>query len=432
MCLSVCPSYREFVNELHSPRGRLALAQAFISGEISGSKQLFNAISHCLLCSACNSVCPGGIKPAEAVMWIRADERFRKHTSRLERLLLRKIVRGQRALRLLTSPIRFYQRLGVRQILRRFGLLQLLPSSISNLESLLPDYQGEPFLQSAPDVVPALNTPRGDITFFSGCAMNLFFPRANRATVEIASRLGWNVKIPKEVFCCGAPHLHEGDLETARSLALRNMELLLNNGATFVVTDCASCTAMFKTYPQLFDEGTPEYREASEFAGKVKDVTEFFQAEISDASQLDYSTPNSQLGNNVRVAYDSPCELSHVLGIKDAPQALLARLPGVCVIEIPARLCGQESDWCCGSAGAYSLKHPDMAQRILQHKIEDIRESAPDYLLSSNPGCLLHIGKGLRECPDPPVRPPRCDRGAGSRGVRLMHLSEFLKMIFDN
>ena len=43
------------------------------------------------------------------------------------------------------------------------------------------------------------------------------------------------------------------------------------------------------------------------------------------------------------------------------------------------------------------LKHPKMAQALLGDLLDAALAPQPDYLLSSNIGCALHIAAGLRE-----------------------------------
>jgi glycolate oxidase iron-sulfur subunit len=52
---------------------------------------------------------------------------------------------------------------------------------------------------------------------------------------------------------------------------------------------------------------------------------------------------------------------------------------------------------CCGSAGSYMLKHPKMAHALLSDLLETALQTRPDYPVSSNIGCVLHIAAGLRE-----------------------------------
>ena len=107
----------------------------------------------------------------------------------------------------------------------------------------------------------------------------------------------------------------------------------------------------------------------------------------------------------LRVAMHDPCHLAHAQRVREAPRRLLRALPGVAFVELP------ESDWCCGSAGVYNLTHPEMADAQLAGKLDRIAQVAPEVVIASNPGCLLHMQRGARE------------RGAD---VRIVHLLDLL------
>ncbi|MCE9626806.1 MAG: hypothetical protein K8R56_02685, partial [Candidatus Eisenbacteria bacterium] len=107
----------------------------------------------------------------------------------------------------------------------------------------------------------------------------------------------------------------------------------------------------------------------------------------------------------LRVTYHDACHLAHAQRVRDAPRRLLRSLPGVELVALP------NADWCCGSAGVYNLTHPDMADAQLVGKLDSVASVAPDVVVASNPGCLLHM-----------------DRGASERGMtpRFVHLVELL------
>jgi glycolate oxidase iron-sulfur subunit len=54
-----------------------------------------------------------------------------------------------------------------------------------------------------------------------------------------------------------------------------------------------------------------------------------------------------------------------------------------------------ESMWCCGSAGIYNLIQPEMAEKLLQRKLDHIEATGADIVATGNPGCLLQIQGGL-------------------------------------
>ena len=56
-----------------------------------------------------------------------------------------------------------------------------------------------------------------------------------------------------------------------------------------------------------------------------------------------------------------------------------------------------ESSWCCGSAATFSLKFTDESQQILDRKLNNVKKTEADILITANPGCHLQLAWGLRE-----------------------------------
>jgi glycolate oxidase iron-sulfur subunit len=56
-----------------------------------------------------------------------------------------------------------------------------------------------------------------------------------------------------------------------------------------------------------------------------------------------------------------------------------------------------ESEICCGAAGSYNLTQPEMAERLGERKIKNILTTGADAVFTGNVGCLLQIGRYLRE-----------------------------------
>lgn len=403
-CLSVCPTYRELSVELHSPRGRLLLINAFITGELpqAGGK-LYEAVNWCLLCGACTTACPAGIRPSDAIMYVRAMEEFRKRRPWIEKLLLRRVVTSQSRLASLSMPLRVARQLGLVEFMKKSWFHGMFPLRLRVMQDLLPSGEstGKIFSQRVAGhrsaVAELKKEPHIRIKFFVGCAMNIIFPDVTAESVNLLKQAGCEVVFAEKFYCCGAPQLHEGELDSAIQLARVNVELLSNDGCDFIVSDCDSCTATIKEYAELL-AGTDLEEKAKQVCQRTRAFTEFL-AEIG-MDKLRFRD-----FGGIRVCWDDPCELLHAQQISIPPRAILQKLPGVEFVELP------ESEWCCGCAGAYVLKHPEISNKILCRKISAIKESGADIVLSTNPGCILQIARGLS--------------GANS-GVRVEHLSTFL------
>lgn len=216
---------------------------------------------------------------------------------------------------------------------------------------------------------------------FEGCIMPELFGAVHEATVRVLQRNGFAVELPPHQTCCGALHLHDGDIETARRLARTNIAAFETAGAAAVVVNAAGCGAMLKEYDKLLADDPAFAERAQAFSRRVYDICEFLNA---------IAINNDMERLNLKVAYDDPCHLLHAQGIRAAPRNLLRVIPGLQLVEL------EGADRCCGSAGIYNITQPGMSARILNEKIAHIIGSGAEVVASGNPGCMLQIQAGLR------------------------------------
>lgn len=387
-CLAVCPTYRELNVELHSPRGRLNLIRAFLDAELGAAgEKFFEALDWCLLCGACTTICPAQIQPAEAILFARALPEFRLRQSFWEKFMLQRVVTHQSRLSMVNTAIRLAQKTGVLELVRESKLRRFLPSHLVVMSELIPAHTGKSLSphprQSRRLTSKVTTSSRPQIAFFIGCAMNLVLPEILSDSMKLLNAAGFTVSIPDEFYCCGAPHLHEGDLQTALSLCKTNVKMLAELESDIITSDCDSCVAMLKRYSELL-AGTELEKLAQQVSQRTLALSEFL------ASSCMTSLEFENFGD-VRVTWDDPCELIHAQGISHAPRAILQKLPGVRFLELP------EAEWCCGCAGAFILKHPDLSQQILSRKLSAIKSLEVDFVLTSNPGCFLQLSRGIRQ-----------------------------------
>jgi glycolate oxidase iron-sulfur subunit len=278
-------------------------------------------------------------------------------------------------------PTRLYQRLGIQWLVRHTRLLKLGPDWMAKAEGMLPVLD-RPLRPQLPELVPAKGEKRGKVGFFLGCVMTLMYPHVSRNTVKVLAHQGFDVLTPKDAKCCGAPHLSEGDRQTARQLALFNLNLFLEQDVDWIVTDCAGCGAALKEYEELL-EGAAEHARLARFRAKIRDISEFLAGVGLRTEGL----------REVRatVTYHEPCHLCHAQGISAQPRTLLKQIPGVELREM------QEASWCCGSAATWGLKYLAESQQVLDRKLANVRATGAELLVTANPGCQLQLAWGVRE-----------------------------------
>ena len=197
-CLPTCPTYLVLGNEMDSPRGRIYLIRAASEGKVGISQSFVQHMNLCLLCRACETACPSGVKFGFLMEAARgqverhyqyspADRRFRDlvlHTSTdLGRL------------RVLSGFLRFYQRSGLQNLVRASGILRAL-GRLGHMEALLPTIPDPGLRSELPEIVPAKGEKRGRAGLLSGCVQRFFFPQVNNATAAFLQagvcRLSWS------------------------------------------------------------------------------------------------------------------------------------------------------------------------------------------------------------------------------------------------
>jgi glycolate oxidase iron-sulfur subunit len=372
ICLPQCPTYRVLGEEMDSPRGRVYLMRAAAEGRIGLTDTFARHIDRCLGCRACETACPSGVPFGSLLEATRAQlERRRPRARRraLTRLLFAVFPHPERLAAVLAAT-RWYQRTGLQRLVRAVGVLRFFPR-LAAMDALLATV---PAPAALPELSPARGRRRGRAGLLVGCVQRYLYPSINRHTARLLSLAGYDVVVPSGQGCCGALDLHAGRLDDLRARA-RELAATFPRDLDVVVTNAAGCGSTLKEYAHWVSDSP----EVDALARRARDVTE-----VLDDAEL----PLGRL--DVTVTYHDACHLAHGQRIRSEPRALLARVPGLRLIELP------DSDLCCGSAGIYNLLEPDIADRLLELKIARIVETGARIVAAGNPGCLLQIAKGCR------------------------------------
>ena len=380
MCLEACPTYRLTGLETESPRGRIHLMQAIFEGRIEPVPEARVHLDRCLACRACEAVCPSGVPYGRLIETTRADLARRDGPSPVRDALLW-LVSHRRALALVATLLRIPERLGLRALLRRGALRRIVPDGLRRLESLAPSLTRPRYVTPARPAVT-----RSRVALLLGCVMRVAYGDVHSATARLLARTGAEVVEVSGETCCGALHAHAGAREEARRLARRNIEAFESARVDHIVVDAAGCGAHLKEYGELLEGDPAWHARAATVAAKVRDVTEYLAQALGDA-------PLGSLA--MRVTYQDPCHLAHAQRIRAEPRALMAKVGGLELAEMPG------ADICCGSAGYYNLVQPEYADRLLEEKVRNIVALAPDAVVTANPGCMLQLEAGLRSAGHP-------------------------------
>ena len=384
LCLSSCPTYLETSLETESPRGRIALMKAVNEGRLGISKRVVSHWERCLQCRACEVVCPSGVPFGRLMEHTRAQVlQHGKESWRLrlvKALFLRAALPHPALLRLGASLLRIYQRWGLQALVRRSRLLRLLPGNVAELEAGLPVFS-RGFFGSTNNIYPAVGKTKMTVGLLSGCVMPLVHGSTMEAAVRVLNRNGCDVVVPVGQGCCGALNLHSGDLEMARRMARRNIDVFLNTGVEKIVVASAGCGSAMKEYEELFTNDPNYSDKAKRLSSMTVDVAEFLVG-------LPFETPGGEIRK--RITYQDPCHLAHAQRITHAPRAILNSIPGLDFVEM------DNASRCCGAAGLYTITQREFSRRLLDSKMKSVAATGADAVVTANPGCVIQLEMGLR------------------------------------
>ncbi|MDP6538077.1 MAG: heterodisulfide reductase-related iron-sulfur binding cluster [Planctomycetota bacterium] len=412
LCLNTCPTYRLTGVESAGPRGRVHLMRAVAEGELEADAGFAEEMNACLLCRHCESVCPSGIRMGTMMEFTRGGlERHGRRPlwSRAARWLGFRLVLPRRGLVSVLA--------GALRLAQRSGLVRLAPALLGSRGAGLPHLPGVPPASergALPARTPAQGETHGRVGVLDGCVMPILFGRVNRATVRVLAACGFEVHSPPRATCCGSLHAHNGDLEAARSLARGTIaaheDLLdLDGTPAPIVVNSAGCGSHMKEYGELLADDPAWSRRARDFAARVVDFSEHLAASPDDLLDAALSGRSADLAGPV--VWDDPCHLCHGQGVRDQPRSLLDRVSGAERVDLA------ESESCCGSAGVYSLTHPEPSAAILDERLTALAATGAKTLVTANPGCQLQWAAGVRR--------------AGLE-VEVLHLAEVLGRALDD
>lgn len=384
----------------------MALMEAVGQGILKPSPLYKSYLETCLLCGACEEICPNEVHTLPLLLKGRAEAAQDLGIRPAKGFILRHLVGAAHFLKLVMKTGWFVQALMFKRVPEDSGVRRRFPMPLISRDRTLPRVANEFFTETFDGMVSEGHGPR--VGIFSGCMTNYFYPQVGESMVNLLSMLGATVIVPEDQTCCGMPALTGGAMDTVRSLALRNLEAFERFELDVVVTGCASCGGNLKdNYPRILTEAGVSPERVQAFTSRVRDINEFLvSANLVPHLRREVATQGQEDALPLRVTYHHPCHLGRIQGIRDEPIRLIRSLPGVEYVPMA------EADRCCGMGGSFSIEHYDLSKVINDRKVDRIIESGAEAVITSCPACIMHIRDGLRR--------------HGHERVEVMHITELL------
>jgi glycolate oxidase iron-sulfur subunit len=383
MCLATCPTYEITKLEKSSPRGRIKLINAVAKGDLQITPDFAYEMNFCLDCQACETACPAGVKygsMVEASRLIVDKAGYETLCGKIiKKIIFRFLLLNPKRFQIAARLLYYYQNSKIRKLIHSSKLIARYFGNLIEMDKLAPAVSkvfGE-------DIIPEIKTPETKPKYktavLTGCLMDVMFADINIDTADVLYNLGCEVIKPKDQVCCGSLPGHNGDYITAKELAKRNIDAFEKYEYDYLVSNSSGCGAYMKEYKYLLKDDPLYALKAEIFSDKVKDIMEFIAEKYPDFS---FNT------NNEIVTYHDACHLIHSQKIFKEPRKVLSSIKGLQLNEL------EEASWCCGSAGIYNIIHYDDSMKILERKMNNIKNTGAKVVLAGNHGCIAQLKYG--------------------------------------
>ena len=360
-CTATCPTYQVLGDELDGPRGRIYLIKQVLEGEQPTEKTQLH-LDRCLTCRNCESTCPSGVQYGHLVDIGR-------------KIVEQKVPRGagSRTLRLalkegLTSPV-FGPAMKLGQSVR--GLLP------AGLKAKVPARQDA---GRWPD-----RTHARKVLLLAGCVQPSMAPNIDAATARVLDAAGIQSVIAPGAGCCGAVKFHLNDQEGGLAQMRRNVDawwpLVESGEVEAVVMNASGCGVTVREYGHHLRHDAAYADKSARISEATRDLSELLP-DLLPALQPRVRPPSGVL------AYHPPCTLQHGQKLRGGVETHLRQL------GFDVRVAPDEAHLCCGSAGTYSVLHPDIATTLRDRKLHNLGMLQPAAVLSANIGCITHLQSG--------------------------------------
>ncbi len=405
-CHVACPIFRATGHESGVARGRLALLRGIIEKRIEWNEEMEDPLFTCLGCGACTTNCFGSVPTADLVLNARSEYFENVGKKPAHRLLFEHLLPYPKRLHIAARTAALGKNSGISKLANAMGLLRIFGRDLPKAEGIVEKLPMKSFRGTTKPKTYAGSGTDLKIGYFVGCGVDVIQVDAGTATFESLKQIGKSVTVLNNC-CCGLPPWSYGDIENTRVLAEKNLKIFAEADVDVIVTDCSSCASFLKEYKKVFADDPQKLELVEQTRAKIRDVVEFLYSskfgEDEDKQQAVVdSYHDSHAGTEAVqqvvsgegkavVTYHDPCHAVRGQGIQSESRELLKSLPNVEFREMP------EADWCCGGAGSYALTHYDLSQKVLDRKIENLKKTDADILVTSCPACMIQLGWGIRK-----------------------------------
>ncbi len=372
LCKSVCPTYPYIQEEAGFARGRLALAEMVVRGELPLSEEVAKQWDQCAMCRRCEWICPNNVEYKEILVHARDMQRDNLGQGMVKSL-------GLKSLELLQSK-------AGRKVVKLAGKL-LSPLPFGEIKTPFPTgavkFMPKPTAEAfgLRGKVFKVQEEKGKLLFFTGCMIDAFYGKTGENVIKLMNKAGYTVIVPEDIRCCGAPHYYSGNLPAFERLREHNLKEMEKYEFDAVVVACPTCGGALQEDYKL-------------------------QKPVYDFAEIVFKSPLKFKGSGKRLTFHVPCHSYSAMKVSDKVfYGVMERIEGDKVNR------AEKDKSCCGFAGLFSITNPQLSDQIQKEKVQDLQKTQAQVVLTTCPGCVLNLKDGMKK---------------HQTGQEVLHLADYL------
>ena len=225
-CQPTCPVYRATGKESYVARGKNVLFRNLIEGETVMEADLKEAFENCLLCRACTDNCFPAVKTDQLVVAFRESYAQRFGRSTIQRWIFRNFLPYPDRMARVIGLAWLSKRMGMADLAKKMGIVGMINPKLEKAMELRDEVPSSFLRDRTKNTdLTAKGESKYKVGYWVSCGYNYMLPEVGEATINVLRRNGADVEVLGN-NCCGLPVYGYGDVEGARNLAKKNIDVL--------------------------------------------------------------------------------------------------------------------------------------------------------------------------------------------------------------
>lgn len=214
-----------------------------------------------------------------------------------------------------------------------------------------------------------------NVQLFVPCFIDQLYPTVAFNMVKVLEKAGCTVSYNDNQTCCGQPAFNAGFFDEAKSVCKKFLEDF--KGQDYIVAPSASCTGFVRNYYGKLFENSSLVQDVKQIQDRVYEFSDFM------VNVLKVEDVGARFVG--KATYHDSCAGLRECHIKEEPRKLLSHVEGLELVEM------EDNETCCGFGGTFAVKFNAISVAMADQKINHAKETAAEYLISTDMSCLMHI-----------------------------------------